>query len=130
MNTSRKILIGIFCTTGVLGVFACGAGSRVDSPQFGAPVAVESTPAPTLPPGAFLGDGTFLVGTEVQPGRYRAKVPADSYNCYWARLKGTEGTFNDIIANENTDRGGQALVTILKSDKAFKTSGCGIWERV
>lgn len=70
-------------------------------------------------------DGTYLVGTEIQPGTYRAQ-PVSS--CYWERLSGLSGASSDIITNEFTK--GQALVTILESDMAFKSSKCGRWELV
>jgi hypothetical protein len=81
---------------------------------------------PTVrPTGAFLtfGDGTFTVGTDIQPGTYRTR--SGSPGCYWERLKGFSGTFGDIITNDNTD--GPAVVTIAASDKGFQSSGCGTW---
>lgn len=42
-------------------------------------------------------DGTYLVGSEIQPGTYRAQ-PEDS--CYWERLSGLSGLSSDRIANE------------------------------
>jgi len=75
------------------------------------------------------GDGTFVVGKEIRPGTYRTDGPEDSVipNCYWARLSGTSGEFDDIITNGNTD--GPATVTVSASDKAFLTSGCKTWKR-
>jgi hypothetical protein len=46
--------------------------------------------------------------------------------CYWARLRGFSGEFNDIITNEFTDSG-RVIATIRASDEGFTTSGCGIW---
>jgi hypothetical protein len=71
-------------------------------------------------------DGTFLVGREIRPGIYRAKNPGGL--CYWARLSGLGGGFNDIIANENPS--GQATVQIYSSDKAFQSTRCGTWRKV
>lgn len=75
------------------------------------------------------GDGTFVVGDEVKPGTYKTTGPADSAfpNCYWARLKGTSGDFEDIIANGNPQ--GQTTVTIASGDGAFQTSGCEEWKK-
>jgi hypothetical protein len=69
-------------------------------------------------------DGTYIVGTDLTAGTYRA--PA-SPGCYWQRLKGFSGSMSDIIANENTDTGG--IVTIAASDKGFQSSRCGTWTR-
>lgn len=71
-----------------------------------------------------FGAGTWLVGTDIEPGTYRAN--ADS--CYWERLSGLSGGFDDIIANDFSS--GSHVVTIASSDAAFSSSGCGTWERV
>ncbi|WP_338780722.1 hypothetical protein [Streptomyces sp. DG1A-41] len=70
------------------------------------------------------GDGTFLVGEEIEPGTYRTAGPADSAipNCYWARLSGASGELDELIANGNT--AGPATVTIASGDQAFQTTGC------
>jgi hypothetical protein len=83
---------------------------------------VTPTPAPTS---AFLtfGNGVFIVGTEIQPGTYRTRVP--SPGCYWDRLSAFGGTLDNIIANGGSD--GPELVTISASDKGFRSSGCGTW---
>lgn len=79
-------------------------------------------PPPPLPSGAFS-DGTYRVGMVVQPGTYRA-VPSSI--CYWERLSGFGGTFDEIIANDYG--GGPRIVTIVPTDAGFKSSGCGIWK--
>ena len=71
------------------------------------------------------GDGTFLVNKDIQSGTYKS---SGSGSCYWARLRGTGGQLDDIIANNDGD--GQAVVTIEPSDVAFKSSGCGSWTKV
>jgi hypothetical protein len=87
-------------------------------------------PAPAGPKTTFDGDGTFLIGTDIQSGTYRAKVPVSSVGCYWQRMKGTSGGFDDIIANDNVSPGAPAVVTIGRSDKAFQTNRCGTWEKI
>jgi hypothetical protein len=91
-----------------------------------APTTVAAPPAPTT----IASDGTHLVPAEARPGTYRATVPADSFGCYWARLKGTSGNFEDIIGNGNGDAGGRMTVTIRTTDKAFQTEGCGTWVKI
>lgn len=73
------------------------------------------------------GDGTFLVGEEVEPGTYRSAGPTGEV-CYWARLKGTTGDGDEIIANSTSK--GQSTVTVLASDKAFQSDGCQAWKRI
>lgn len=73
--------------------------------------------------GTIPGDGVYLVGTDFPPGTYRGNV--DSGSCYWARLSGTSGGFEDIIANGNVS--GPTVVTIDDGDVAFETTRCGEW---
>jgi len=88
------------------------------------PTQVPVTPQPTVSYANF-GDGTFQVGTDIQPGTYRTQV--DSPGCYYARLSGFGGTLGEIIANNNTDN--PAIVTIQATDKGFQSSSCGTWTR-
>lgn len=81
----------------------------------------EPTATP-LPDGAF-GDGTWRVGSDIKPGTYRTQN--ESGSCYWARLRGLSGEFNDIITNENPD--GPSIVTIPASDAGFTSSDCDLW---
>jgi dipeptidyl aminopeptidase/acylaminoacyl peptidase len=69
-----------------------------------------------------FGEGTFIVGTDIAAGTYRA--PGGD-GCYWARLSGFSGSLDEIIANDIPT--GSAIVTIKSSDKGFSTSGCGTW---
>jgi len=69
-----------------------------------------------------IGEGTFIVGEDIQPGRYKARSAHVDGLCYWARLKDDSGEFGSIIANDST--AGSASVTIRSTDGAFETSGC------
>jgi hypothetical protein len=69
-----------------------------------------------------FGDGIYIIGTDVQPGTYRN---SGQQGCYYSRLSGFSGAMGEILANDNTDS--PAVVTILPSDKGFKSSRCGIW---
>jgi hypothetical protein len=74
---------------------------------------------------SILGDGTFLVGSEIKPGTYHTDSPS-SGNCYWEREAGSNtGDIENIIANDNTS--GPTTITISSSDYAFKDSGCETW---
>jgi hypothetical protein len=89
-------------------------------------VSIEPAPTTTVPgPKTTFGDGTHRVGIDIAPGTYVA--PGGS-GCYWER----QATFggggvDDILANEFAPNRGQVVVTILATDKGFKTSGCGTW---
>ena len=80
------------------------------------------TAAPTGESHEF-GDGTFVVGKDIEPRTYRARVP--SPGCYWARLSGFGGYAGDVIANEAT--GAPTVVTISASDTGFYSDMCGTW---
>ncbi|MFW6205115.1 MAG: hypothetical protein ACOC96_09095 [Actinomycetota bacterium] len=75
--------------------------------------------------GTIPGDGVFLVGDDIEPGTYRGD--GSSGTCYWARLSGTSGDLDDIIANDLPQ--GPTVVTIAESDVAFETVGCADWVR-
>ena len=70
-----------------------------------------------------LGPGTYLVGSEIQPGRYKAEVAPGSFGCSWSRLSDTDGELSSIIAISLIVEG-QTYATIKGSDFAFETSGC------
>jgi uncharacterized membrane-anchored protein YhcB (DUF1043 family) len=71
----------------------------------------------------FAGDGTYLVGTDVQAGTYKADA---SPGCYWARLKSLDT--NDIIDNQNPD--GPVVLQILSTDKAVQVARCAEFHKV
>jgi Tfp pilus assembly major pilin PilA len=72
---------------------------------------------------SFAGEGTYLVGTDVQPGTYKADA---STGCYWARLKSLDNS--DIIDNQNTD--GPVVLQILSTDKAVEVARCAEFHKV
>lgn len=96
------------------------------------PPVTKTVPGPkvtvTAPPpqaaAAITEDGVYLVGTDIKPGTYRNGAED---GCYWERLKNTSGDFDAIIANGN---GGNQIVTIKRTDKAFSTQRCGEWKKV
>jgi hypothetical protein len=103
-----------------------GAKVTVTAP----PVTKPAPPAKTVtapPPQAasvMTEDGIYLVGVDIKPGTYRSGSSGD---CYWARLSNTNGDLDSIIANHN---GGNSVVTIRRTDKAFETARCGEWRKV
>jgi len=81
----------------------------------------HADPATSIP-----GDGTYIIGTDIQPGTYRTSGPAsDGDNCYWERDKDLNGTVDSIIANNNSS--GPQTVHISATDAAFQTDGCAGW---
>lgn len=84
-----------------------------------APPAPAEAPAPEG-----LTEGTYLVGDQIQPGTY-STTGTNGLTCYWERLSGTSGEFDDLIANGVGE--GPMVVTVSESDVAFSTSGCQPW---
>ncbi|MEY9908368.1 hypothetical protein ABIA35_004601 [Catenulispora sp. MAP12-49] len=87
--------------------------------------------APTSAAPSGIGDGTYVVGTDIKPGLYKTSGPADSgalANCYWERDRDLSGGMDSIIANDNAS--GPTTVQISAGDKAFKTDGCAPWVKI
>ncbi|QLL05736.1 hypothetical protein [Mycobacterium vicinigordonae] len=101
-------------------------GTTVSIPPPGSGITTPSSPSSstssTATPHTFPGDGTFKVGSEIQPGTYRS---LGGHSCYWERLRGLSGNFADIIANGAGDW--PQVVQIAPTDLAFKTQGCPTW---
>ena len=86
--------------------------------------AAEKEPEQEAPHPNFS-DGTYQVGTDIQPGTYRTRE--GSPNCYYERLKDFTGGMNSILANGNTNT--PAIVTIKPTDAGFNSQGCGTWTK-
>ena len=68
-------------------------------------------------------DGTYVVGLDVLPGKYRN---AGGTPCSWARLRSLDP--RDVI--DSNTAGGPQVAQIRFSDTAFLTHGCGTWQMV
>jgi len=73
---------------------------------------------PTAPPpsAVHIGPGTYLVGSDIQPGIYKSQTQT----CYWERLNALTGDLDAIIANDFAK--GPAYVEVQSSDYAFHTT--------
>lgn len=153
MGATGKIALGVVVSVVVIGAVSANAGDDGDSGSGNGKGSSASAgresgkkaendagsdtntkndtkaakPAEPKKRAAFEGDGDFHVGTDVQPGTYRTTGNADAL-CYWERSKDASGEMDSILANDNVS--GTSYVTILKSDKLFKSSGCKDWEAV
>jgi hypothetical protein len=72
-----------------------------------------------------FGNGDYIVGTDIAPGRYRS---SGREGCYYARLRGFGHTLDDLITNENTNDA--AVVTIAATDKGFESARCATWTKI
>ncbi len=82
------------------------------------------TPLPVVVRKSF-GDGIHQVNIDIDPGVYYAEP---SLLCYFARLRGFSGEFDDIIANGTGEV--RTLVSIKATDTGFESVGCGTWQEV
>ena len=91
--------------------------------------AAGSAPAAATSAATF-GDGTWVVGTDIEPGTYRSDVPAGEL-CYWERLSGFGGDITvDVITNDLVGGPQQVLVEIAPSEAGFTSEDCGTWTKV
>jgi len=89
----------------------------------------DPSPAPSAATRFSSADQPWRVGTEIQPGRYRTVVPAGA-GCYWQRLTDLSGRYDAIIEHAGPILPGRTVfVTIQPTDGAFRSVGCGIWNR-
>lgn len=89
-------------------------------------VSTKATPKRSASPD-MIQEGTWIVGTDVKPGKYKTLGAADSQipMCYWDVRTGSET--GEIIAQGVKDKANaQGLVT-LKKGQYFTTSGCSDW---
>lgn len=105
-----------------------GAEVTVTAP----PVTVTAPPPPaktaTAPKAAAtIEEGTWEVGVDVAPGRYKTVDAVDASGmCYWKIT--TTGKPSDIVDNDIVT-GGRPTVTIKKGQD-FTTQDCGTWQKV
>ena len=68
-------------------------------------------------------DGTYVVGVDMFPGKYRS---AGGTMCHWARLRSLDTS--DMIDSKKTS--GPQVIEIRGSDTAFLTQNCGTWQQI
>lgn len=67
-------------------------------------------------------DGTYLVGTQIQPGVYATAGPQTGGVCYWRRIGVGDATVDNAMTKQ------PQVVVIDAGDVAFKTRGCQPWQ--
>ena len=87
---------------------------------------------PIVLPGQPFGDGSWLVGAEIAPGRYHAAAPSEE--CRWFRLAHFSGRFRvdssgrgGVYLGAGRAWSGRGVVDIAAGDAGFHSEGCGIW---
>lgn len=81
----------------------------------------DAAPPPAGPMTTF-GNGTYSVGTDIEPGVYASAGPVDGGVCYWKRSNG-----DGIVANAMSKK--PQTVQIDPGDTTFKSSECQEWQK-
>jgi hypothetical protein len=76
-----------------------------------------------------MAEGTYEIGVDAKPGRYKTRVPEDSSGCYWERLKDDRGGLDSVIANGIVNAGGRVSITV-KRGEFLNSEDCGTWTMV
>ena len=100
--------------------------SRADTPPPSAPASPSEPASPSAPayPAAKTtidADGTYAVGTDIQPGVYSSAGPVGDGACYWKRVSGS-----NIVDNALSKK--SQIVQIDATDTAFTTNECQPWQ--
>src|SRR5215212_8417343 len=105
-----QVLVYVRATDGAFSSApGCGAWRLLDD---------DHPPAPL----STLGPGTFAVGAQVAPGRWRSD---GGDLCYWERLSGLGGELDELLASAGVP--GPVAVDVAPADAAFRSFGCGTW---
>ncbi len=105
-NVTGYFIVEVLPRDAGFGLNCTGAVQLVDS-YADTPGGQRLSPDTTVIP-----SGVYEVGIDIEPGLYRLEG-----SCYWERLAGFSGEFEDIIANNNTN--GVFRVEIQASDAGF-----------
>lgn len=71
-----------------------------------------------------IGDGTYIVGKNLEPGTYRTKPEVK--DCYWSRNTGG----GSIIANDFISFAPDGATVTVYPGEGFESSRCGVWTKI
>ena len=80
---------------------------------------------PIATPSDPFGSGTFIVGIDIAPGRYRTTTATE--DCLWLRLYDFGGIYGAYEGLYATARDRLEIVDIAPTDAGFTSHGCGTW---
>jgi hypothetical protein len=84
-------------------------------------IRIDPIPEHTGEYSKILSAGTYLIGSDIQPGTYKGKAGTEiTDSCYWERSRDVGGDLESILANGNEI--GQFYVQVLQTDFALKTA--------
>ena len=110
---------------GGLGVIVLNTGEDQSALSTVLPEEEAGKVTPQVSPGSStIREGTWQVGSDVKPGKYKTKGALDSVipMCYWDVKTGDRITDQGVKNKPNE----QGIVT-LKKGQVFTTSGCELW---
>lgn len=132
----KKAILVLLGTLGVvlmlcLGMQIAGAGDKAsfpeeEGPATSAPISATSTsakPKTSVRPDT-IREGTWEVGKDVKPGKYKTKGPIKGIVtlCYWHVEKNGEITDQGV-----KDKVGAQDIVTLRAGQTFETTGCEPW---
>ncbi|MBA3019725.1 hypothetical protein [Propionicimonas sp.] len=119
-----------------IGAGPLGSGTTIvtiaPTDRFFVPMGCGSWATPSTEPVTTIGDGDYLVGSQVSPGRYQATHTTGT-ECYWELRSGFGGTDGDIVAYTMYRKPlATSVVEVVIPEDAvgFVTDGCGQWTLV
>jgi hypothetical protein len=81
-------------------------------------------PKPEPEPEEEIGDGSYLVGSDIKPGTWKSSG-AEGGLCYADTKTENGGILEQEVANE-----GSVIIRITKRAYTFESRGCGTWKKV
>jgi hypothetical protein len=131
MKTALRIILGLLAVA-VLGLCGAMIFTRSDEPHGGA-IVVPTTPATFTSKAAVakvsagIGEGTWEVGVDVKPGKYKTAgaVQTGLGLCYWHTALDDSNTH--IVAQGVVDKPNEPGRVTLKKGQFFRTTGCEPW---
>lgn len=137
--TSVKVIGWGIAGIVAIGVIAnLGGGSGTPTSRT---VATESAPRPTTPapttparpvgPQTSFGDGTWIVGADIEPGTYRSTGAQEGVFefCSYSRLRDASSD-GDTLSWGTANANEPIVIAIKASDGAFKSAGCATFTKV
>jgi hypothetical protein len=142
MKTGMKITLGIAGAVVVIGVIASSCSKTPEAPP--APGSATAAVVPAAPPVApvvappaatgplkEVGDGTYEVGVDMTPGKYKTPGPDKTGfypNCYWELNNKPGEEWNPRnVTNDNIQ--GPGVLTAKKGQNLKLSGGC-TWDLV
>jgi hypothetical protein len=92
----------------------------------------QAVPTAVIPvhPRSEFGDGTWIVGSDIEPGTYRSNGATDGVvdYCSYSRLK-EPSSDSDGLSFGSANANEPIVIDIRPTDGAFKVSGCDTFRK-